>query len=115
MRVISRWQRPVAPREALVVLYRAMCAASHRRIRMVIEIAGEPSVFFSLLTRDYSSSVNILKLLGRVARVLDWAYPSTPCRRRGERLTMVGVVGVCFVFRKTQKNKLFLRKNSTER
>ena len=41
-----------APREALAVLYRAMRAKSQRRIRMVIEIAGEPSVFFSSLTRN---------------------------------------------------------------
>jgi hypothetical protein len=36
----------VAPREALVVLYQAIFAESQRRIRMVIEIAIEPSVFF---------------------------------------------------------------------
>ena len=52
VRVIARWQRPVAPREALVVLYRAMGAALHRRIRMVIEMASEPRVFFSSSTRD---------------------------------------------------------------
>ena len=48
MQVIARWQRPVAPREALIVLYRVMHAALHRRIRMVIKMASEPSVFFSL-------------------------------------------------------------------
>jgi hypothetical protein len=32
----------VAPREALVVLYWAMRAALHRRIRMVIEMASKP-------------------------------------------------------------------------
>jgi hypothetical protein len=36
----------VAPREALVVLYWAMRAKSHRRIRMVFEMASEPRVFF---------------------------------------------------------------------
>ena len=46
MRVIAQWQRPVAPREALVVLYQAMHAESHRRIRMVIEMASEPRVLF---------------------------------------------------------------------
>ena len=46
VRVIARWQRSVAPREALVVLYQAMRAESHRRIRMVIEMASKPIVFF---------------------------------------------------------------------
>ena len=51
MRIIAQWRRPaVAPREALVVLYQAMRAKLQRRIRMIIEIAGEPSVFFSLST-----------------------------------------------------------------
>jgi hypothetical protein len=36
----------VALREALVVLYWSMRAKSQRRIRMVIEIAGKPSVLF---------------------------------------------------------------------
>ena len=36
----------MAPREALVVLYRAMRAELHRLIRMVFEMASEPSVFF---------------------------------------------------------------------
>ena len=46
MRIIARWRRSVAPREALVVLYQAMRSELQRRIRMVIEIAGKPSVFF---------------------------------------------------------------------
>jgi len=36
----------VAPREALVVLYRAMRAELQRRIRLVVEISGKPSVFY---------------------------------------------------------------------
>ena len=36
----------MAPPEALAVLYQAMRAELQRCIRMVIEIAGEPSVFF---------------------------------------------------------------------
>ncbi len=36
----------MAPREALVVHYQAMRAKLQRRIRMVIKIAGKPSVFF---------------------------------------------------------------------
>jgi hypothetical protein len=40
----------MAPCEALDVLYQAMCAALHRRIRMVIKMAGKPRVFFSSLT-----------------------------------------------------------------
>jgi hypothetical protein len=39
----------VAPPEALVVLYQAMRSESQRRIRMVFEIAGEPSVFFFIV------------------------------------------------------------------
>ena len=52
VQVIAQWQSPVAPREALVVLYRVMCAALHRPIRMAIEMASKPRVFFSLSTRD---------------------------------------------------------------
>ena len=63
MQIIARWRRSVAPREALVVLYREMRSESQRRIRMVIEIAGEPSAFFSLLTRDNSNKVTISKLI----------------------------------------------------
>ena len=46
VRVIARWQRSVAPYEALIVLYRMMRATLHRRIRMVIEMSSEPCVFF---------------------------------------------------------------------
>ena len=53
----------MAPREALVVLYQAMLSESHPRICMVFEIAGEPSVFLSLLTRYKSNTVTILKLI----------------------------------------------------
>ena len=60
---IAQKRRSVAPREALVVLYRAMRAELHRRIRMVFEIAGKPSVFFSLSTRHISNIVTILKLI----------------------------------------------------
>ncbi len=53
----------MAPPEALVVLYWAMCAELQQRIRMVIKIAGKPSVFCSLSTREYSSRVTITKLI----------------------------------------------------
>jgi len=46
VRALAQWQRPVAPREALGVLYRAMRAASYRRIRVAVETASEPRVFF---------------------------------------------------------------------
>ena len=36
----------MALREALVVLYPAMCVASHQRIGVVFEMASEASVFF---------------------------------------------------------------------
>ena len=38
---IAQWQRSVAPREALIVLYRAMHAKLHWCICMVIEMASE--------------------------------------------------------------------------
>ena len=43
--------------------------------------------------------------LGRIARVLDWAYPPNPFRMRGKWLTMVVVVGGCVVlcFEKHEK------------
>ena len=44
MQVIAQWRRPVAPREALIVLYQAMRLKLQWRIRMVVEIAGEPSL-----------------------------------------------------------------------
>ena len=44
--IIAQYQRPVAPREALIVLYRTMRAELHRRIRMVFEMASEPRVLF---------------------------------------------------------------------
>ena len=53
----------MAPREALVVLYRVMRYELQRRIRMVIEIADEPSVFFSSSTRDKSNTATILKII----------------------------------------------------
>jgi hypothetical protein len=53
----------VAPPEALIVLYQEMCAKLQRRIRMVIAIAGELSVFFSLSTSEYSSRLTISKII----------------------------------------------------
>ena len=44
--ILARWQRPVAPLEALDVLHRAMHAVLHRRIRMAIEMAHEVGDFF---------------------------------------------------------------------
>ena len=49
VQIIARWGRSVAPREALAVLYRAMRAKLQRRIRMVFEIAGKPSVLFFIV------------------------------------------------------------------
>ena len=43
---LARWQHPVAPSEALDVLYRAMRPASYRRIRMAIVIASDSPAFF---------------------------------------------------------------------
>ena len=46
------------------------------------------------------------RTLGRVARKLDFAYPSNPCPRRGKRLTMVGVVGVVLCFKQCKKSTI---------
>ena len=43
---LARWQHPVAPSEALDVLYWAMRPALYRRIRMSIEIASDLPSFF---------------------------------------------------------------------
>ena len=61
--LLAKWQRPVAPCEALVVLYQAMHATLHQRIRMVIKVARENLVLFSLLTRDNNSTVTMRKLI----------------------------------------------------
>jgi len=39
VQALAQWRHPVAPSEALDVLYRAMCPASYCRIRQAIEIA----------------------------------------------------------------------------
>jgi hypothetical protein len=83
----------VALREALVVIYWAVRSKLQRRIRMVIKIAGEPSVFFFHCQLETKPSDSALKLtLWQVARVLDWAYPANLFRGRGKRLTMVVVI-----------------------
>ena len=40
--------------------------------------------------------------------MLDWAYPFNPCHWRGERLTMVGLVGVvlCCVSKNAKKRTI---------
>jgi hypothetical protein len=43
---LARWQHPVAPSEALDVLYWAMRPASYHCIRMAIEIASDLRAFF---------------------------------------------------------------------
>ena len=47
MRALARWQHPVASSEALNVLHRLICPASHRHIRMVIEISSICLLFLS--------------------------------------------------------------------
>jgi hypothetical protein len=44
--LLARWRHPVAPSEALDVLYWAMRPALYRRIRMSIEIASDLPSFF---------------------------------------------------------------------
>jgi hypothetical protein len=43
---LAQWQHPVASSEALDVLHWTMHPASHRRIRMVIEVASDLPAFF---------------------------------------------------------------------
>jgi hypothetical protein len=47
MRAPARWRHPLASSEALVVLHRVMRPASHRRIRMVVEIVVNLPAFFA--------------------------------------------------------------------
>jgi len=56
---LARWQHPVAPSEALDVLYRAMRPALHCRIRMAIEIASDSPAFF--VVADSLLPTNIAK------------------------------------------------------
>ncbi len=49
MRALARWRHPLASSEALDVLYWAMRPASHRRIRMVVEIVVDLPAFFVAL------------------------------------------------------------------
>jgi hypothetical protein len=47
MQALARWQHPLASSEALVVFHWAMRPASHRRIRMVVEmVVGLPAPAF---------------------------------------------------------------------
>ncbi len=48
MQALARWQHPVAPSEALDVLYWAMHPALYRRIRMAIKIASNLPAFFDV-------------------------------------------------------------------
>jgi hypothetical protein len=49
VRALARWQRPVAPSEALGMLYRAMRITLHRRICMAIKTASKLCVFFIII------------------------------------------------------------------
>jgi hypothetical protein len=56
---LARWRHPVAPSEALDVLYRAMRPASYRHIPMAIEIASNSPAFF--VVADLLLPTNIAK------------------------------------------------------
>ena len=49
VQIIAQWQRSVALRKALIVLYWAMCSELHQRIRMVIKMASKPIVFYFIV------------------------------------------------------------------
>jgi hypothetical protein len=56
---LARWQHPVAPSEALDVLYWAMHPTSYCRIRMAIEIASDSPAF--VVVADSLLPTNIAK------------------------------------------------------
>jgi hypothetical protein len=58
MRALARWRYPLASSEALVVLHRAICRASHRRIRMVIEIVVNLPAFFVALISLLATTIS---------------------------------------------------------
>jgi len=45
VKMIARWQRPVASGEALVLLHWVMCVVSHRCTAMAIEMARDGGEF----------------------------------------------------------------------
>jgi hypothetical protein len=50
MQALTRWRHPLASSEALVVRHGAMRPASHRRIRVVVEMVVDlPALFVSLI------------------------------------------------------------------
>ena len=57
--ILARWQRPVASRVALDLLYWAMRLAPYRLIGMAIEMASESAAFFSVV--DYLSCITVAK------------------------------------------------------
>ena len=131
VRIITRWRRSVAPHEALVVLYWAMRSESQRHIRMVIEIAGEPSVFFSSSTGEYSSRRTISRLIYCFKQNQATAPSRSPsCGSPACYIGRIGLIhsvggtngspwwgwwGVVLCFKKRKKNVLFLHSYSTER
>jgi hypothetical protein len=56
---LARWQHPVAPSEALDVLYQTMRPALYRRIRMAIKIASNLPAF--VVVADSLLTTNIAK------------------------------------------------------
>jgi hypothetical protein len=56
---LTQWQHPVAPSEALDVLYWTMRPASYRRIRMAIKIASNLPAF--VVVADSLLTTNIAK------------------------------------------------------
>ena len=58
MKALVRWQHPVTLSEAQDVLHRAMRLASHRRIRMTIEIASDLPAFFIVVDSLFAHNVS---------------------------------------------------------
>ena len=60
VQALAQWQHPVAPSEALEVLYQAMRPVLYYRIRMAIEIASNMPAFF--VVTDLLLPITIAKL-----------------------------------------------------
>jgi hypothetical protein len=58
MQALARWRHPLVLSEALVVLYRAMRPASHRRIRMVVKIVVDLPAFFVTLISLLATTID---------------------------------------------------------
>ena len=64
MQAFTRWQHPVAPSETQDVLHQAMHPASHRLIRMAIQIASDSPAFFGIVNLLFANNVSLIPCYG---------------------------------------------------